>query len=214
MPGEPTRVMAEAGLVSMCMTSRSHAVGMAAVVPAGLISLAVTTRYLEPVQFRQSRRPLGARVDRHAASGLAFLQGTIMTAYGVGDDEGDIDGAGLTRVVASPTKVTRRLWWGSSGGGSWAWDCSRSRSRERSSADSWPRSPNRSRGPSSAAPTSRGRCAGWPSAWTGSMWRMVDEVFRRSGGQRSGRSSSGSARSPRSRCRSRRLQPGWASMAS
>lgn len=63
-----------------------------AIVPFGIVSLAVTTRFLEPAEFGQLAILYAVASILTVLSGLGVFQGTLITVYGVGDDDegGDV----------------------------------------------------------------------------------------------------------------------------
>jgi O-antigen/teichoic acid export membrane protein len=92
---------------SMTRAGGVFAIGIAAIVPFGIVSLGVTTRYLSPAEFGQLTVLFTVASVLTVLCGLGFFQGTFMSTYGISDD-GD-DGGGdlvddqLMEGVASGT---------------------------------------------------------------------------------------------------------------
>jgi O-antigen/teichoic acid export membrane protein len=78
---------------ALLRSSSIYAVGVGILVPLGLISLAVTTRYLEPAEFGRLTILFAAASLLTIAAGIGVLQGTLMLAYqgGADDEDGDDD---------------------------------------------------------------------------------------------------------------------------
>ena len=76
-------------------TAVLYAVGSFVAIPIGILSVAVTTRYVSPAQFGTLAVAFAvATLLTHLAT-LAIVPGTLMTVYGVSDgDAGDDDGGG------------------------------------------------------------------------------------------------------------------------
>ena len=91
-PPDSSRVMTLYGQM-MTRTGSIFAVGMLAIVPFGLVSLAVTTRFLSPDDFGKLAVLFTAASTLTVLGGLGVMHGTLMSVYGLGDDgEGDADG--------------------------------------------------------------------------------------------------------------------------
>jgi O-antigen/teichoic acid export membrane protein len=73
----------------MTRTGAIFAFGLASVVPFGVLSIAVTTRYLDPAEYGQLALlfAIGSMVTMFCGVGL--LQGTMIAVYGIGDDGED-----------------------------------------------------------------------------------------------------------------------------
>lgn len=171
---DSTRVMTLYGQ-TMARTSAIYALGMLGVVPAGLLSLAITTRFLEPADFGRLAILFAFAALLTIMCGLGSLQGTLLAAYGVGADDGggdgidiDIDegdrdpavvgrerrrimGSGLLVVILEATLFCGVV-------ALWA-----------------PAIADVFLGSSSWSPAVRLMAL---SAWTGAVWRMVHQVFR------------------------------------
>lgn len=83
----------------MTRTGAIFAIGLAAVVPFGVLSIAVNTRFLDPTEFGQLAMLFAAASVVTMFCGVGFLQGTLMTVYGIsddGDDGGGADGFEMT----------------------------------------------------------------------------------------------------------------------
>jgi O-antigen/teichoic acid export membrane protein len=83
----------------MTRTGAIFAFGLASVVPFGVLSIAVTTRYLEPAEYGQLALlfAIGSMVTMFCGVGL--LQGTMIAVYGIGDD-GEDGGADALEAAA------------------------------------------------------------------------------------------------------------------
>ena|GEM_PF-2881230 len=79
---------------SMTRAGSIFAIGIAAIVPFGVVSLAVTTRYLSPSEFGQLTVLFTVASILTVLCGLGFFQGTFMSTYGISDDgeDGGADG--------------------------------------------------------------------------------------------------------------------------
>jgi O-antigen/teichoic acid export membrane protein len=62
------------------------AIGMIGIIPFGLISVAVTTRYLDIAEFGELSVLIAISSLVTMLAGAGFLQGAIMTAFGIADD--------------------------------------------------------------------------------------------------------------------------------
>ena len=73
----------------MTRTGAIFAFGLASVVPFGVLSIAITTRYLDPAEYGQLALlfAIGSMVTMFCGVGL--LQGTMIAVYGIGDDGED-----------------------------------------------------------------------------------------------------------------------------
>src|SRR4051794_38596809 len=74
---------------SMTRAGGVFAIGIAAIVPFGIVSLGVTTRYLSPSEFGQLTMLFTVASVLTVLCGLGFFQGTFMSTYGISDDDGD-----------------------------------------------------------------------------------------------------------------------------
>lgn len=84
---------------TMTRTGAIFAFGLAAVVPFGILSLAVTTRFLDPTEFGQLAILFAVASVVTMFCGVGFLQGTMIVVYGIsddGDDGGGADGFEMT----------------------------------------------------------------------------------------------------------------------
>jgi O-antigen/teichoic acid export membrane protein len=88
--GTPRRVIRTYGIAATRDASL-YGMGVGALLPFGLISLAITTRYLDPTQYGELARLMAVTSILTIVAGLGILQGTLMTVYRVGDD--GVDGA-------------------------------------------------------------------------------------------------------------------------
>src|SRR3954470_13511091 len=80
--GSTRRVMALHGQ-SMTRAGSIFAVGLVAVVPFGVVSIAVTTRCLSTVEYGHLAVLFAVASIVTVFCGLGFLQGTMMTVYGI-----------------------------------------------------------------------------------------------------------------------------------
>ena len=78
---------------TMTRTGSIFAFGLAAVVPFGILSIAVTTRYLAPDEYGHLAVLFAVASFVTMFCGIGFLQGTMISVYGIADD-GDGDGDG------------------------------------------------------------------------------------------------------------------------
>jgi O-antigen/teichoic acid export membrane protein len=73
-----------------------YGLGMAVIVPLGVVSVAVTTRYLPPAQYGRLAVLFSIASILTVIMGVGFSTGTMLACYGVGDggddDVGDVDG--------------------------------------------------------------------------------------------------------------------------
>ncbi|HEY6549889.1 MAG TPA: oligosaccharide flippase family protein [Solirubrobacterales bacterium] len=88
---------------TMTRTGSIFALGLASVVPFGILSIAVTTRYLVPLEYGHLAVLFAIASFVTMFCGVGFLQGTMITVYGIADDgdedgDGDLDGFGVSDV--------------------------------------------------------------------------------------------------------------------
>ncbi len=85
----------------MTRTGTVFAFGLLAIVPFGILSIAVTTRYLAPADYGYLSIFFAVASVVTVFCGVGFLQGTMMTVYGLADDGdgGDADGLGGSDVA-------------------------------------------------------------------------------------------------------------------
>lgn len=106
---DPKHVMTLYGK-TMTRTGGVFAIGMAAIVPFGIVSLAITTRYLEPGDFGRLSLLFAVASVVTVVAGIGFIQGTLMATYGqVDDGDGDVDEVGDLAALdpsAEPPDVT------------------------------------------------------------------------------------------------------------
>lgn len=109
------QVMAAYGQ-SMTRTGAIYAVGMASIVPLGLLSVAVTTRYLQPADYGRLAILFAVASVLTIFCGLGIFQGGMMAAYGGADDGADeaggVEGDGGHDVRGGPSGIAaerRRL---------------------------------------------------------------------------------------------------------
>jgi len=86
---------------TMTRTGSIFALGLAAVVPFGVLSIAVTTRYLAPDEYGHLAILFAVASFVTMFCGIGFLQGTMISVYGIADDgdgdgDGDVDGFDTT----------------------------------------------------------------------------------------------------------------------
>jgi O-antigen/teichoic acid export membrane protein len=104
--GDATRVMTLYGQ-AMTRAGSIFAIGMMAIVPFGIASLAVTTRFLEPADFGRLAVLYAVASVLTVLSGLGIFQGTLITVYGaVDDDDGGGDGEVAEDTVGAPQKTS------------------------------------------------------------------------------------------------------------
>lgn len=82
-----------------------YAIGMAAIVPVGLISIALTTRYLSIAEYGRLAVLLAAASVLTVFSGIGVVQGALIAAYGVGEDDDVVE------EPASPMAGTAETNW-------------------------------------------------------------------------------------------------------
>ena len=86
------------------------ALGMAAIVPVGIVSIAVTTRYLSPAEYGQLAVLFAVASIVTIVCGLGFTTGTMMATYGAADgDDADGDEPVQTGGPPATLKERRRL---------------------------------------------------------------------------------------------------------
>lgn len=90
-------------------TSLLYAFGIAGVLPISIVSLAVTTRYLPPSDFGVLAALLAVSSLITVLGGVGFLQGMMMAAYRLADDE-EVDAVAEPRVddLAADGRERRR----------------------------------------------------------------------------------------------------------
>jgi O-antigen/teichoic acid export membrane protein len=78
---------------TMTRTGGIFAIGLASIVPFGILSIAITTRYLSPADYGHLAVLFAVGSVVTVFCGVGFLQGTMMTVYGIADDGdgGDAD---------------------------------------------------------------------------------------------------------------------------
>ena len=86
------------------------ALGMAAIVPVGMVSIAVTTRYLSPSEYGQLAVLFAVASIVTIVCGLGFVTGTMLATYGAADgDDGDADEPVQIGGPQATLKERRRL---------------------------------------------------------------------------------------------------------
>lgn len=90
----------------MTRTGAIFAFGLASVVPFGILSVAVTTRYLDPAEYGQLALLLAIGSMVTMFCGVGLLQGTMIAVYGIGDDgeDGGVDAledGGVDEIAAA-----------------------------------------------------------------------------------------------------------------
>lgn len=90
---------------TMTRTGAIFAVGLAAVVPFGILSIAVTTRFLDPTEFGQLAILFSIASAVTMFCGVGFLQGTMIAVYGVSDDGDDGGGADGFEMTADEVEM-------------------------------------------------------------------------------------------------------------
>ena len=78
---------------TMTRTGAIFALGLVAVVPFGILSLAVTTRFLDPSEFGQLAILFSVASVVTMFCGVGFVQGAMIAVYGIADDGDDGGGA-------------------------------------------------------------------------------------------------------------------------
>lgn len=93
---------------AMTRAGSVFAIGMMAIVPFGIASLAVTTRFLEPADFGRLAILFAIASVLTVVAGLGVFQGTLITVYGAVDDDdgGDIDTAVDSAEVERPEETS------------------------------------------------------------------------------------------------------------
>ncbi len=76
---------------AMTRTGGIFAIGLASVVPFGVLSIAISTRYLPPTDYGHLAVLFAIASFVTMFCGVGFLQGTVISVYGISDD-GDGDG--------------------------------------------------------------------------------------------------------------------------
>ena len=119
-------------------TSLLYAFGIAGVLPISIVSLAVTTRYLPPSDFGVLAALLAVSSLITVLGGVGFLQGMMMAAYRLADDE-EVDAVAEPRVddLAADDASAAGIW--ARGSSSWRRRPPRSACLWRSSAVRSPR---------------------------------------------------------------------------
>ena len=110
-PPDSTQVMTRYGQ-AMTRAGSIFTVGMMAIVPFGIASLAITTRFLEPAEFGRLAILYSVASVLTVLSGLGVFQGTLISVYGIGDDdEGGGDGVDVvaSEAPAATSEERRRL---------------------------------------------------------------------------------------------------------
>jgi O-antigen/teichoic acid export membrane protein len=90
---------------AMTRAGSVFAIGMMAIVPFGFVSLAVTTRFLDPADFGRLAVLYAVASVVTVLSGLGIFQGTLITVYGAVDDD---DGGGDAEVVEDSVGAPQR----------------------------------------------------------------------------------------------------------
>ena len=96
---------------TMTRTGAIFALGLVSVVPFGILSLAVTTRFLDPTEFGQLAILFAVASVVTMFCGVGFLQGTMIAVYGIsddGDDGGGADGLEMTAEEVEASDVEAR----------------------------------------------------------------------------------------------------------
>jgi O-antigen/teichoic acid export membrane protein len=108
-PADEVRVMTLYGQ-AITRAAGIYGIGLMAIVPFGIVSLAVTTRLLEPADYGRLAVLFSIAAVLTVLSGIGFFQGTFMTVYGIADDEdgdGDVFEPGASdAVVVDPLAAT------------------------------------------------------------------------------------------------------------
>ena len=91
---------------TMTRTGAIFALGIAAVVPFGILSVAVTTRFLDPGEFGQLAILFAIASAVTMFCGVGFLQGTMIAVYGISDDGDDGGGADGLEMTAEEMELT------------------------------------------------------------------------------------------------------------
>jgi O-antigen/teichoic acid export membrane protein len=93
---------------AMTRAGSIFAIGMMAIVPFGVVSLAVTTRFLEPADFGRLAILFAIASVVTVVAGLGVFQGTLITVYGAVDDDegGDVDVAADSSDVERPQETS------------------------------------------------------------------------------------------------------------
>jgi O-antigen/teichoic acid export membrane protein len=96
---------------TMTRTGAIFALGLVSVVPFGILSVAVTTRFLDPTEFGQLAILFAVASVVTMFCGVGFLQGTMIAVYGIsedGDDGGGADGLEMTAEEVELADVAAR----------------------------------------------------------------------------------------------------------
>jgi O-antigen/teichoic acid export membrane protein len=89
---------------TMTRTGAIFAFGLVAVVPFGILSVAVTTRFLDPAEFGHLALLFSVASVVTMFCGVGFLQGTMIAVYGISDD-GDGDGGDAFDLTAEELEI-------------------------------------------------------------------------------------------------------------
>ena len=77
---------------AMTRSASVFGIGLAAIIPFGIVSLAITTRFLSPAEYGELAVLYAVASVLTILSGLGILHGTLIFVYGVSDDDaGDVD---------------------------------------------------------------------------------------------------------------------------
>jgi O-antigen/teichoic acid export membrane protein len=96
---------------TMTRTGAIFALGLVSVVPFGILSIAVTTRFLDPTEFGQLAILFAVASVVTMFCGVGFVQGTMIAVYGIsddGDDGGGADGLDMTADEVELADVAAR----------------------------------------------------------------------------------------------------------
>jgi O-antigen/teichoic acid export membrane protein len=90
---------------TMTRTGAIFALGLVSVVPFGILSVAVTTRFLDPGEFGQLAILFSVASVVTMFCGVGFLQGTMIAVYGISDDGDDGGGADGLEMAAEEVEL-------------------------------------------------------------------------------------------------------------
>jgi len=95
---------------TMTRVGAIFALGLVSVVPFGVLSIAITTRFLDPGEFGQMALLFAIASVITMFCGVGFVQGTMIAVYGISDDadDGGDDGFDLTLEEGQASEIEAR----------------------------------------------------------------------------------------------------------